>query len=441
MLAIPWLAQAAANLRKLAMSDAHSQTAGASLGRTEALLAGVLAAAQAALPQGLDLLVWGASRLGDQATLRYLLANGGGTSWTPSEDDELEGGNSCLWVASAGGHEGAVRELLDSGVDVDEVRTDDGTTALFVAAQEGHEGVVEELLKAEADVNKATTDDNGATPLFIAALYGHERAVGQLLKAGADVNKATADFGATPLYIAAQVGHEGVVEQLLKAGADVNKATTDDGTPPLYIAAQVGHKGVVEQLLKAGADVNKATTDDGATPLYVAAQDGHEGVVEQLLKAGADPNAERTSGTHRTSLGVASFYGHNSICSLLLEAGANVNGASEEAPVLLTAVTRGHREVALVLMEHGASSSDGTLTPAMLEDLTKWMAEALKENKNVVEAKNRQIEQMVKGIPEWCAQAASCVAAEVQNDGSCDASAPLHPSCVGRKRKSPSTGE
>ena len=56
--------------------------------KAEALLAGVLAAAKAALPQGLDLLVWGASRLGDQATLRHLLANGGGSSWAPPEDDE-----------------------------------------------------------------------------------------------------------------------------------------------------------------------------------------------------------------------------------------------------------------------------------------------------------------------------------------------------------------
>ena len=56
----------------------HPQAGAATLGQAEALLAGVLAAAKAALPQGLDLLVWGAARVGDQATLRYLLATGGG---------------------------------------------------------------------------------------------------------------------------------------------------------------------------------------------------------------------------------------------------------------------------------------------------------------------------------------------------------------------------
>ena len=267
--------------------------------------------------------------------------------------------------------------------------------------------------------------------------------VGQLLKAGADVNKATTGIGGTPLYIAAQEGHENVVEQLLKAGADLNKALRDISVTPFHVAAFSGHESVVEQLLKAGADVNKATTDDGSTPLHIAAGEGHEGVVEKLLKAGADPNAERTIGEYRTSLCVASSTGFDRICSLLLEAGANVNGASEEVPVLASAVTGGHREVALVLMEHGASSSDETLTRAMLKDLTKWMAEAMKENKSVVEEKNRQIEQMVEGIPEWCAQAASCVvAAEVENGGSCDAaSSPLQPSCAGGKPQAPSTGK
>ena len=418
----------------------HHQSGVSTLAQAEALLAGVLAAAKAALPQGLDVLVWGAARVGDGATLRYLLATGGGSSWTPSTDDELWGRDTCLGVASRFGHGGAVEELLESGVDVEEVRTDTGVTALYLAAAEGHEGVVEQLLKAEADVNKARTDC-GATPLCVAAAEGHEGVVEQLLKSGADVNKATTDYGATPLYVAAQNGHEGVVEKLLKSGADVNKAKTNDGTTPLCIAAYGGHKGVVEHLLKAEADVNKAATDCGATPLYIAAHEGHEGVVEQLLKAGADPNTEATLGTHRSPLGIASYNGHSKVCSLLLESGANVNHANgNEGNALRTAVTRGHREAALVLVEHGAS--DNTLTQPMLKDLYKWTAEALMEKNRAMEEKNKRIEQLVQGIPEWCAQAASSVAAEGQNDGGISsAPAPPQPAGAGKKRKAPSTAE
>ena len=383
------------------------------LAQAEALLAGVLAAAKAALPhQGLDLLVWGASRVGDQATLRHLLANGGGSSWTPSNDDARWGRDSCLRVASRFGHEGAVKQLLESGVDVDEARAGSGATPLSLASQEGHEGVTDLLLKAGADVNKATTHI-GVTPLYIAAENGHEGVVEQLLKAEADVNKATTADGATPLHMAAFKGHEGVVEQLLKAGADVNKAETTFGTTPLYMAACNGHEGVVEQLLMAEADINKARTDDGATPLFIAAKNGHEGVVEQLLKAGADPN----TGLLRPLI-VASHGGHTTVCSLLLEAGANVNHANgNEVTALKIAVARSHRDVALVLMEHGASSSDEALTPQMLRDLNKWTTEALQENKRAMAEKNRQMEEMVQGIPEWCALAASAVLVdEEKND-------------------------
>ena len=198
-------------------------------------------------------------------------------------------------------------------------------------------------------------------------------------------------------------------------------------------------------LLKAGADVNKAETVIRTTPLIMAAQNGHEGVVGQLLKAGADPNIEATRhrsdphGITRTPLICAAIKGHSRVCSLLLEAGASMNHAAGEGGLALRlAVANGHREAALVLMEHGAPSGNGTLTPAMLEDLNKWMLEALKENKRIVAEKSRQMEDIVQGIPEWCAQAASAVAAEGQNDGSSSssrASAPTQPSCVGRKRK------
>ena len=404
------------------MSNVHCQQVETPPAQAEALLAGVLAAAKAAFPegdgrQGLDRLVWGAARLGDQATLRYLLANGGGSSWTPPEDyDDGWGrwaGKCCLWVASRNGHEGAVKELLESGVDVDRVQggEDDevnfGFTPLCIAAEKGHEGVMEQLLKAGADVNKTSENVMGASPLCIAAENGREGMVELLLKAGADVNNkapANDDEGLTPLLLSARSGHEGVVERLLKAGADVNETVEDNvdvGPTALYNAAQNGHQGVVEQLLKAGADVKNCTAFDGSTPLHISAERGHQGVVEQLLKAGADPNAKTKTNRRRSS---------------------------SNTP-LRNAVLHGHREVALVLMEHGASSGDAALPEPLLQDLNTWMAEALRENK-------KQMEQMVHGIAEWCAQASSSAAAEGVNSPD----PPQPDASVGSKRKAPSAG-
>ena len=50
-------------------------------------------------------------------------------------------------------------------------------------------------------------------------------------------------------------------------------------------------------------------------------------------------------------------------------------------------------------MEHGASSSDESLTPAMRKDLTKWMAEALKEKDNMVKEKNSRLSRWCWGFP------------------------------------------
>ena len=188
----------------------------------------------------------------------------------------------------------------------------------------------------------------------------------------------------------------------------------------------------------AGADINKATTRSGSTPLYAAAYGGHESVVELLLTAGAEVD-KATTYDGSTALGIASCFGHSKVCSLLLEAGANVNHqfGGNVGPSLRVAVKRGHREAALVLMQHGASSGNGILTQAMLMgDLTQWMAEALKEKERVMKENNsRQMEQMVLGIPEWCAQAASSMAAPGHNGGINSAPSPPLLGCVGRKHK------
>ena len=342
----------------------------------EALLKGILSAAKAALaPRGLDTLVWGAARLGDQATLRYLLSNGGGTSWTYPMDgcDYPRRGSSCLWAASRDGHVGIVKELLDSGVEVDEEtqnRSEYGSTALCVAAIEGHEGVVEQLLKAGADVDKPRTFDK-ATPLFVAASQGHEGVVEQLLNAGAEVDKpmshgGIAYVGATPLHAAAAIGKEGVVTKLLKAGADVNRPCTGFGATPLHEAAENGNEDVVEVVLKAGADPN-ATADDGTTPLYKAAHYGQEGVVEKLLNVGAEVDNPRTfDGT--TPLHAAAEIGHKGVVTKLLQAGADVNRPCTDggATPLQTAAEYGNEDVVEVLLKAGAdpnATKDDGATP------------------------------------------------------------------------------
>ena len=82
----------------------------------------------------------------------------------------------------------------------------------------------------------------------------------------------------------------------------------------------------------------------------------------------------------------------------------NHDAAPGRRTALKVALTNGSREAALVLVEHGASCNIGAiLVREELEQLARWSTEALKE-------KNAQMERLVQGIPEWCAQAASAQA-------------------------------
>lgn len=112
----------------------------------------------------LDRLVWGASRLGDAATLQQLLARGAGTNWSPPCVVDSEGnllspdpgmGMSCLCVAAMEGHQAIISQLLEAGADVNQAREADGATPLFVAAMYKREAIVKMLLEAGADLNLA----------------------------------------------------------------------------------------------------------------------------------------------------------------------------------------------------------------------------------------------------------------------------------------------
>jgi ankyrin repeat protein len=163
-----------------------------------------------------------------------------------------------LFWAAEHGNVPAVRVLLESGMDVNKVMTDDKRTALHVAAFNGHAALVKALIEAGADVNKPASPPasnasgkrigvlRNVTPVYIAAIQGHTHVVMELIKAGADVNQATSD-GYTPLYIAACNGHDGIVALLIQAGADVRKANKN-GYTPMKIATDYKREKVVTLL-------------------------------------------------------------------------------------------------------------------------------------------------------------------------------------------------
>jgi ankyrin repeat protein len=234
-------------------------------------------------------------------------------------DEREEGGVTTLMLAALGGHDLAVRRLLEAGADARLVHRS-GRTPLYMAAENGHETVANRLLQAGALADAA--EENGQTPLYIAASNGHDGVVTALLQAGATVNQWRRDRE-VPLFVAAQNGHEAVVHALVGGGAAVDQATSD-GRTPLFMAAKNGFHDIVQVLLDQGAGVNPTITADGVTALMAAVHFGHARCVRLLLAAGTDAGAAMTAANDvpgsqvgDRALDIARRAGHGTIEAML----------------------------------------------------------------------------------------------------------------------------
>ncbi|XP_026152159.1 ankyrin repeat domain-containing protein 50 [Mastacembelus armatus] len=314
-----------------------------------------------------------ASRQGHVKVLSVLL------EWTKSQEREKgvqmmehvdNEGWTALRSAAWGGHNEAVRLLLDAGADVDGCDAE-GRTALRAAAWGGHEEIVLTLLEYGAQVNKA--DSNGRTPLIAAAYMGHHEAVEILLEHNAEVDLADGD-GRTALSVAALCvptaagikGYGEVANLLLEHGADPGHRD-HDGMTPLLLAAYEGHDDVVELLLEAGADVDETAGPDGSvpaaaavTPLLAAAAMGHMKTVSRLLFWGAAVDAIDCEG--RTALCLAAARGSVEVVRALLDRGLDENHRDDLGwTPLHAAACEGHRAVCTALTEQGSMARVGEM--------------------------------------------------------------------------------
>ena len=123
--------------------------------------------------------------------------------------------------------------------------TPERKTALFIAVWNQHEGAVRTLLQRGVNVNHQ--DQDGDAPVHGAALYGNERIMTMLLDAQANPNVKN-KVGGTPLMWAASYGHDQLVQMLLSRGADA-KIKDVDGVTAAGWAAKNGH-GAVELVLR-----------------------------------------------------------------------------------------------------------------------------------------------------------------------------------------------
>lgn len=161
-------------------------------------------------------IIW-ASRIGDEARLRLLLANG------------LCFRHSFLWTSK---------------------------TALVYAIIGGHQSNIELLIDQGFDPNEASED--GETPLFAAARMDNVRTAGILLAQGANTAVPAAGIsrqhiGLHSLSMRGEGGRK-MATELLRAGTPIDACNVTDETA-VEVAGRSGNIGLVEFLFSQGADI------------------------------------------------------------------------------------------------------------------------------------------------------------------------------------------
>ena len=106
------------------------------------------------------------------------------------------------------GNQGAVRAVLDTGIDPDAPGSD-GNTPLFAAAVTGDPAMVSLLLELGADPNVPTAD---GTPMDVAAYFGHRRAAEALLEGGAIDPRGGGEWEDLPYWALADVTELGLAD-------------------------------------------------------------------------------------------------------------------------------------------------------------------------------------------------------------------------------------
>jgi len=284
-----------------------------------------------------------------------------------------------LLMAVLEGNEQNVKDLIDTGADVNKIDERYGCTALHLAAQEGRLEIVKILRRAGAKIYAGNTNkeplmfaavmsgstnvlkflvdegastksrnSDGETLLHHAILFRKIDMAKYLIRMGLDVN-ARDKKGLSPMHEAAYVGDVPIIEDLVKAGANVN-ATNWHRETPLHLAAEYGHTNSVRELLNVNANPN-LLSDEGDTPLLQAASPE---VVELLLKAKADPNIGNSSKYTPLSGAVVQKKGMP-IVRLLVLGGVDVNKRIDhERTAIFDVIADDNVEMFRYLVENGA---------------------------------------------------------------------------------------
>lgn len=208
---------------------------------------------------------------------------------------------------------------------------------LLQSSRRGDLDTVLSLLQAKSPKNgsRSSIDINckgrskanqGWTPLHLAAYFGHISVVKALLENGADVN-ARNGMGDTPLHRAAFTGRADVVTLLIQYNTDVT-IINGEGRKP----SQVTNSTEVKQLIKAAERSLQLKLEER---LLTAAREGDTSELKKLIDNTHPPNINCQDMMGNTPLHCAAYRGHKVIAVTLLQHGADTTIKNSNGQIAL----------------------------------------------------------------------------------------------------------
>jgi ankyrin repeat protein len=244
------------------------------------------------------------------------------------------------------------------------------------AAKVGNIELINQHLETGVNVN--SKDEIGFTPLHYIASGSQPEIAKLLIDKGADVNAKDLN-GGTPLHAATPSNQSTkIVELLVQKGANVN-AKNNNGETPLDKLGSSNWSTSTEDILRENggktsqelksAEANtkasleespkeaEATAFDGSDiSIFLAADAGNIGAVKKHLASGEDVNAQDPE--LATPLHYAASTGHKEVAELLIEKGATVNALGVHGTPLDNAIGQNHTKTADLLRKHGGKTSE-----------------------------------------------------------------------------------
>ena len=274
-----------------------------------------------------------------------------------------------LLTAAGSGDFNRVKELVESGTDVNVTDPEAGATALHKACQGGHLDIVKYLLENGIQMN-AVIALTGHTPLMDAIWFKQVDCCKYLLDHNAEIGIMTY-YGFTidqHIDFAIKVNsREKEKEKLIKIRQYVEERRQKDKARevhPLFQAVLNNDLEGVKKAVSEGADIEMRYPmvngfNDGHTPLIIACRENEEDIAEYLLSMGADVNAiEPVFGA--VPLHKATYNGLPDILKMLLKVkgvDANYQGSTNGYTPIHDALWHGFEDCARILLDYGVDLS------------------------------------------------------------------------------------